>query len=202
MLRLPDEVRGQALTYAYGVFDRIRWEQVSPGGRGAVYDDLVADARFSEPLRPFLTPPQMRVWLKDSAAKEYPRALEGIGTTARFAKRRYPGPDVIIRATLGDDWTVVSDSVEQKPMRCRAHSRSGQEATIAWGPFRSLRDLHWAATGARVDGNERVALVITRPTMAALPAKRWARVESLCGLIGVEAFSVMYTPRAVGDAEN
>lgn len=202
MLRLPDKVREQALAYAYEVFDRKRWEQVAPGERGVVFDDLISDARFSEPLRPFLTPAQMRVWLKDSAAKEYPRALEGIGPTARYTKRRYPGPDVIVRATLGDDWTVAPNSVEQKPMRCRAFGKSGQEATITWGSFRNLRDLHWAASGARVDGDQRVAVVITRPTMSALPADRWARVESLCGLIGAEAFSVMYSPRAVEAAEH
>ena len=64
-----------------------RREQVSPGERGAVFDGLVADPRFSEPLRPFLTPAQQRVWLKDSAAKEYPRALEGIGPTVGLRVR-------------------------------------------------------------------------------------------------------------------
>ncbi len=196
-MRLPDEVREQALTYAYEVFDRKRWEQVAPGERGGVFDDLIADARFNEPLRPFLTPAQMRVWLKDSAAKEYPRALEGIGPTARFTKRRYAGPGVIVRSVLGDDWDVVPSSVEQKPMRCRAVNKSGQEATLIWGPFRVLRDLYWAASGARIGGGQRVAVVITRPTMATLPTDQWTQVEAFCGLIRVEAFSVMYTPRVL-----
>ncbi|OBB00970.1 hypothetical protein A5666_08540 [Mycolicibacterium fortuitum] len=202
MLRLPDEVREEALAYAYEVFDRRRWEQVSPAGRGAVFDDLIADVSFSAPLRPFLTSAQMRVWLKDSAAKEYPRALEGVGATARYTKRRYPGPGAIVRATLGDDWAVVPGSVEQKPMRCRAACTAGQEANLTWGPYRSLRDLHWAASGARVGGEQRVAVVITRPTMAPLPADKWARVESFCALIGVEAFSVMYTPRTLPEPEH
>ncbi|WNG93674.1 hypothetical protein [Mycobacterium sp. ITM-2016-00318] len=201
MLRLPDEVREEALAYAYEVFDRRRWEQVSAGERGAVFDEMVIDVGFSEPLRPFLTPAQMRVWLKDSAAKEYSRALEGIGPTARYTKRRYPGPDVIVRATLGNNWSVVPGSVEQKPMRCRAVNKSEQEATLTWGSYRGLRDLHWAASIARVSGEQRVAVVITRPTMAALPADQWARVESVCALIGVDAFSVMYAPRAVAGPE-
>lgn len=201
MLRLPDDVREEALAYAYEVFDRRRWERVAAGDRGAVFDELIADTRFSEPLRPFHTPAQMRVWLKDSAAKEYPRALEGIGPTARYTKRRYPGTGVIVGATLGDDWTVIPSSLEQKPMRCRAVNPAGEEAALAWGPYRSLRDLYWAASGARVSGEKRVAIVITRPTMARLPAANWARLESLCALIGVEPFSVMYAPRAVTEAE-
>jgi hypothetical protein len=137
------------------------------------------------------------VWLKDSAAKEYPRALEGIGPTAKYTKRRYPGPEVIVRASLGDEWKVVPASIEQKPMRCRAAAESGEEAIVVWGPLRSLRDLYWAASGARVDGAGRVAVVITRQTMAALPTAKWVRVNSLCALIGVEAYSVMYAPRSV-----
>ena len=90
-MRLPDEVREAALEYAYRVFDRRRWEQVAAGERGAVFDELVADQTFSGPLRPYMTEGQIRVWLKDSAAKEYPRALEGIGGTAQFTPRRYPG---------------------------------------------------------------------------------------------------------------
>lgn len=197
-MRLPEEVRGAALTYVYEVFDRKRWEQVPSSKRGAVYDQLIADERFSAPLRPYASESQMRVWLKDSAAKEYPRALEGIGPTAGYTKRGYPGPGSIVAATLGADWTVATGPVEQKPMRCRVVSSTGEEALLTWGPLRSLRDLYFAASVAKVTGEERVLIAITRPTMTELPKAEWDRVTGLCDLIGVEAFSVMYAPRSAG----
>ncbi|MBS9371062.1 hypothetical protein [Rhodococcus sp. B50] len=202
MTRLPDEVRDEALAYVYAEFDRRKWEQVASSERGGVFDKLIADEQFSELLRPYYTPAQMRVWLKDSAAKEYPRALEGIGPTARYTRRGYPGPSVLVTATLGADWTVVPDSIEQKPMRCQAVSAAGDEAVVVWGSYRVLRDLYWAASGARVEGEGRVAVVITRPTMTALHDAEWARVRSFCALIGVEAFSVMYAPRALTEPRN
>lgn len=197
-MRLPDDVREAALEYAYRVFDRRRWEQVAAGERGAVFDELVADQTFSGPLRPYMTEGQVRVWLKDSAAKEYPRALEGIGGTAQFTPRRYPGPDVIVQAALGDGWTVTAGSVEQKPMRCTVRGPERESVTLFWGPLRGLRDLHWAASRVRALGTGRVAIAITRPSMTPLPAEEWTNAKALCGLIGVDLFSVMYAPRAVG----
>ncbi|MEE4025059.1 hypothetical protein V1Y59_18385 [Gordonia sp. PKS22-38] len=197
MSKLPDDIKDQALRYAYAVFDRRRWEQVPASQRGAVFDELVADAKFSEPLRPYLTAAQMRVWIKDSAAKEYPRALEGVGSASQYTTRRFPGPEAIVGATLGEDWAVIAESVEQKPMRCRAGGPTGDEALLAWGPYRILRDLYWAASGARLAGENRVGIVITRPTMACLSNDDWEHVQGLCGLIGAEPFSVMYAPRSL-----
>lgn len=195
-MKLPEKVRDSALSYAYSVFDRKRWEQVGASLRGAVYDELIADEKFSEMLRPYATTAQMRVWLKDSAAKEYPRALEGIGPTACYTKRGYPGPSVLVTATLGADWRVVSGSTDQKPMRCRVKSSSGEVVLMTWGPHKSLRDLYWAASAAKVNGEERILIVITRPTMTELPKDDWERVRKFGDLIGAEVFSVMYQPRS------
>lgn len=197
-MRLPDEVREAALAYAYRVFDRRRWEQVAAGERGAVFDELVADLTFSGPLRTYMTEGQIRVWLKDSAAKEYPRALEGIGGTAQFTPRRYPGPEAIAHAALGVEWTVVTGSIEQKPMRCMVRGPEGESVTLFWGPLRGLRDLYWAASRVRALRTGQVAIAITRPTMTPLPADEWTNANALCELIGVDLFSVMYAPRAVG----
>lgn len=197
-MRLPDEVREAALAYAYRVFDRRRWEQVAAGERGAVFDELVADQTFSGPLRLYLTDGQIRVWLKDSAAKEYRRALEGIGGTAQYTPRRYPGPDAIAHAALGAEWDVVSGSIEQKPMRCTVTGPSGEFVTLFWGPLRGLRDYYWAASRIRALSEGRVAIAVTRPTMAPLPAEGWTNAKALCDLIGVDLFSVMYAPSAVG----
>lgn len=194
-MRLPDEVREAALAYAYKIFDRRRWEQVAAGERGAVFDELVADQMLSGPLRPYMTEGQIRVWLKDSAAKEYPRALEGIGGTAQFTPRRYPGPEAIAQTALGVESAVVQGSIEQKPMRCRVRMHQSELVTLMWGPLRGLRDLHWAASRLRALDSGRVAIAITRPSMAPLPSDDWATATALCELIGVELFSVMYAPR-------
>lgn len=197
-MRLPDDVREATLEYAYKVFDHRRWERVPVGERGAVYDELVADQAFGGLLRPYMTEGQIRVWLKDTVAKEYPRALEGIGGTARFTPRRYPGPDAIVQAALGIGWMVVGGSIEQKPMRCEARNPQGESVTVFWGPLRGLRDLYWAASRVRGLSKARVAIVITRPSMTPPPADEWSNAEALCELIGVDLFSVMYAPRAIG----
>lgn len=197
-MRLPDDVREAALEYAYKVFDRRRWEQVPAGERGAVFDELVADPSFGGLLRPYLTQGQIRVWLKDSAAKEYPRALEGIGGTAAFTPRRYPGPDAIVKAALGEGWSVVNGTIEQKPMQCRVAGPAGEILTLIWGPLRGLRDLHWAASRVRALGpGGRVVISLTRPSMVPLAADDWNTAQLLCELIGVELYSVMYAPRVV-----
>ncbi|WP_189349619.1 hypothetical protein [Zhihengliuella salsuginis] len=190
-------MREEALAYAYRIFDHRRWERVPTSERGAVFNELVADPEFGGPLHPYMTDGEIRVWLKDSVAKEYPRALEGIGGTAKFTARRYPGPSAIIHAALGVEWTVVSGTIEQKPMRCEARGPNGDSVTVFWGPLRGLRDLHWAASRARVLGTARVAIAITRPSMRPLPAGEWSDVEALCNLIGVNSYSVMYAPRTV-----
>ncbi len=197
MIRLPDDVKDAALAYCYAEFDRLKWEQVPPGKRGAVYDELIADEGFSKLLKPHMKTEAIRVWLKDSAAKEYPRALEGIGSSAKYTKRGYPGPGVIVESTLGAGWSVVDGSIEQKPMRCRVEKADGDEAVLIWGPNRMLGDLHWAASAARVDGAERVVVAVTRPTMTRPTSAEWDRVEALCALIGAQAYSVMYAPRAI-----
>lgn len=196
-MRLPDEVREAALAYAYRVFDRRRWEQVAAGERGAVFDELVADEKFGGLLRPYLTEGQIRVWLKDSAAKEYSRALEGVGGTAQFTPRRYPGPQAIAQAALGAGWTVTAGSVEHKPMRCTVTGPKGGSITLFWGPLRGLRDLHWAASRVRALSLGQVAIAITRPSMAPVAADEWTHANALCELIGVDLYSVMYAPRAV-----
>lgn len=199
-LRLPEEVRERSLSYAYEVFDRRKWEQVPAGERGSVFDELVADEEFNGPLRPYLSPAQMRVWLKDTVAKEYPRALEGIGSTARFTPRRYPGPEAIAHAALGCDWHVVPGSTEHKPMRCLVAGPSGETVTLLWGSHRGLRDLHWAASGiCAASGEGSVVIALTRPNMTPPAKEEWSRAQALCDLIGVGLHSVMYAPRVLSD---
>lgn len=194
-------MREAALRYAYREFDSRCWEQVAAGERGAVFNELVTDQTFSGPLRPFMTEGQIRVWLKDSAAKEYPRALEGIGGTAQFTPRRYPGPGAIVQAALGAEWTVSVGSIEQKPMRCQIRSSQGESITMFWGPLRGLRDLHWAASRVRALTTGRAAIAITRPSMRPLPADEWMNAKALSELIRVDLFSVMYAPRAVNSSD-
>ena len=198
-MKLPDEARERALALAYEEFDKHRWEQAPPGERGAVFEALTADPAFSDLLRPYLSTAQMRVWIKDSAAKEYPRALEGVGRTAQFTKRRYPGPEAIARSALGDGWTVVGGSVKTKPMRCDLVGVDGERKLLLWGPVKGLRDLHWAASGVRAAGGGRVGIALTRPSMAPVPDDEWKRAQSLCDLIGADLYSVMYVPRTGAD---
>ena len=196
-MRLPDEVRKRLSSTPTGSSTDAAGEQVAAGERGAVFDVLVADQSFSGPLRPYMTEGQIRVWLKDSAAKEYPRALEGIGGTAQFTPRRYPGPGMrsFRPRRRSVDRRRRVDRAETDAMHCQG-ARRGLRHAIP-GPAPWPRDPDWAASRVRALSTGRVAIAITRPTMAPLPADEWTNAKALCELIGVDLFSVMYAPRAV-----
>jgi len=82
-------------------------------------------------------------------------------------------------------------------MRCLVVNDAGEQALLTWGSLKGLRDLYFAASAAKVAGEKRVLVVITRPTMSKPSKEDWERVVGFCSLIGAEAHSVMYSPRAV-----
>lgn len=193
MVSLPDTLRGEVIGELVRQFDSMRWEELSNPERTLAYTRLVKDARVGGRMRAFMAEGDIRVWIKDGPAKEYRRALEGVGPLAPYTGRAYPGPDAIVKAALGQSWSPRSGSVEEKPMRCFAVDGSGQSIFVIWGTIASLKDLVWHAAVTRAkEPSESITLAIAKPTNAPLEGENWKLALKLARMIEAECKQVTY----------
>ena len=189
---VPPNVREAVLTELIKQFDQVKWEELSSSDTSAWYTRFVRDENIGRRLSQYMSEAEIRVWIKDGPAKEYRRALEGRGSYAQYTSRAFPGPEIIVRATLGKGWTLVADSIEEKPMRCIARSRD-QTKFLIWGPTKSLKDLVWQASVTLAEKPDTaITLVITRPSTTRLMGDKWTFAEKLSTVIGVDCKQVTY----------
>lgn len=188
---IPDQVRREVIAELYERFDEIGWEERTLAERSAIYQRLVDDPAIGGRLEPHIPLDRVRLWIKDGPAKEYRRALEGVGPYARFTKRRAVGPPGVVDAVLGADWAVVGGSVGEKPMRCHVELGDARRLVI-WGPEPSLKELFWhAAVHLLTDtDDEDPLIVITKRGNAPLDATLWRRAKALGELIGCDVAQV------------
>jgi hypothetical protein len=181
---LPEDVRRDVIRALYEQFDDMRWEQVSTSSASSAYERFLEDPRIGGLLSVYLPRGQVRVWIKDGPAKEYRRALEGIGPYAAFTGRQFAGPQAIVEASLGSGWLVTPGSLDHKPMRCRAR-KGGEECLVVWGAVSSLKELIWTASLHRATKSPvPVHVVVTKFGSAPLPADDSRMLESLCEVVG------------------
>lgn len=193
MAAIPSEVRAEVIEELARQFDAARWEELSAPAASEMYDRFVKDPKIGGRLSPYLPAEKVRVWIKDGAAKEYRRALEGIGPIAPFTKRAYPGPDSVVRLALGDQWTPKPDTIEEKPMRCFAEDLKGQSMFVIWGPLNALQGLIWNSCLIRArDPLKPITVVVTKPNNAPLPATDWRQVEALSAIVGAHCKQITY----------
>ena len=189
---VPPKVREAVLVELVRQLDEVKWEELAANDTSAWYNRFVRDENIGRRLAQYMSEAEIRVWIKDGPAKEYRRALEGRGSYAQYTSRAFPGPEVIVRATLGKGWTLVADSVEEKPMRCLARSRD-QTKFLIWGPTKSLKDLVWQASVTLAEHpHTAITLVITKPSAARLMGDRWTLAEKLAKVLDVECKQVTY----------
>ena len=189
---VPPKVREAVLIELVRQLDEVKWEELTAHDTSAWYNRFVKDENIGRRLSQYMSEVEIRVWIKDGPAKEYRRALEGRGSYSQYTSRAFPGPEVIVRATLGNGWTLVTDSIEEKPMRCLAQS-GDQMKFLIWGPTKSLRDLVWQATVTLAENpHTAITLVITRPSATRLTGDIWSLAERLSKVIGVECRQVTY----------
>jgi hypothetical protein len=121
--------------------------------------------------------------MKDGPMKEYSRAVLGVGPNARYVEHPRCTPESVVAATLGADWTVVSDSIEVKPARCWAQSAEGK-AVVIWGKGNDFKYLVFAALELLVSGVEAASIAIVEapanPTGKA-ERKRMDAIAERCG---------------------
>ncbi|MGW5193511.1 hypothetical protein ACWEOO_29965 [Kribbella sp. NPDC004138] len=193
MAAIPSEIRTEVISELVRQFDAARWEEVSAHVASEMYDRFVKDPKIGGRLAPFMPAEKVRVWIKDGPAKEYRRALEGIGPIASFTTRAYPGPESVVRRALGDHWVPRQDTIEEKPMRCFAEDPKGRSMFVIWGPLSAVQGLIWNSCLIRAnDASEPITVVVTKPNNAPLPADDWNLVEALSNVVKADCKQVTY----------
>ncbi|MFC7488299.1 hypothetical protein ACOCJ7_09645 [Knoellia sp. CPCC 206453] len=193
MAAIPADVRSEVIEELVRQFDAARWEELSSPEASGMYDRFVKDPKIGGRLSTYMPADKVRVWIKDGPAKEYRRALEGIGPVASFTKRAYPGPESVVRLALGDRWVPKKDTTEEKPMRCFAKDPEGQSMFVIWGPLSALQGLIWNSCLIRAeDPLKPITVVVTRPTSASLPSDDWELVKRLCDIVDADCRQVTY----------
>lgn len=193
MAHLPDVTRDQVCSELGLRMDRVRWEEISASRASALYDEFVDDPKIGGVLKPFLPVDKIRVWIKDGPAKEYRRALEGVGYMAAHTSRAYPGPDALITAALGDGWGHDPATIEEKPMRCLAHDELGRHVLVVWGSLGALQGIYWVASTHRATNPDQpVTMVITKPSQAPLSGQEYDLARRLADIIEVDCVQVTY----------
>lgn len=188
MARIPDQLRREVIAELYRCFDDLKWEERTQPERSSIYQRLVEDPGIGGRLASHIPVDRIRVWIKDGPAKEYRRALEGVGPYASFTRRRTAGAEGVVEAVLGNDWAVVDGSVGEKPMRCTAE-RGGSRRLLVWGPETSLKELFWHAAMhvAEHGADDSPLIVVTRRGNAPVDTALWRRATRLAELIGCDA---------------
>jgi hypothetical protein len=135
------------------------WEDAPSREKTGYYTKWVEDPAIGGELADYYTADGMRVWLKDVPLKEYTRALEDFGSFAKYTTKRLSPPSEFIPEVLDDTWTILSDSIGEKPMHCFVVDGI-QQRYVCWGKPRSFRDLLWAAVNQALGSQTRPLIVV------------------------------------------
>jgi hypothetical protein len=162
MSRMPDEKRLQVIVELYRRADQVDWDGLQSAERSTWYTRWLDDAEIGGVLDAYMTRDQARLWIKDTPMKHYNRARSGIGPYKELVSSRLPDAPRLTHLVFGDDWTVLPESIRDKPNRCII-SNGQRRVDIMWGPPRTFQSLVWAALNAVVDeADEPAILVVSR----------------------------------------
>jgi hypothetical protein len=187
MANVPPHLRREVIDLLYSHMDRLRWDEMTHRDKSDAYERFVTDPEVGGRLAPYLGSDRIRVWIKDGPAKEYGRALEGVGVYASYTTRMYPGPEQFVAQVLGREWMVREGSVDDKPMRCWAETHHGSVRYVIWGPASGLKDLIWQAVVHRAQHRDsQPIVVVTSRGMVPLSTSLRDQAERMCHIVGAE----------------
>lgn len=159
-LNIPSDLRERLLIEIYRQADEMDWEFLSNAQKTAQYRKWIEDPRVGGVLTDHHPEKDVRVWLKDVPMKEYARSQEGIGHYVRYIPMRFRGPEEVVRAAFGSDWTMLPDTVDVKPNHCLA-TDDVTSRYVFWGRDAQFKDLLYAALEMAVTTQNEPAIVIT-----------------------------------------
>ncbi|MFF5364639.1 hypothetical protein ACFY4I_35490 [Streptomyces scabiei] len=193
MASLPEPIRLEIFAELTRHFDAMRWEEVSSPAATEMYDRFVKDPKIGGRLARFMPTEKIRPWIKDGPAKQYRRALEGVGPMAQMTTREYPGPQSVVRLAMGSGWTLRAQTLDVKPMRCLADGPNSESAFITWGPMSGLQGMVWHACLRRAESESQlITIAVTKPNTAPLPDDDWHLALSLATVLRARCEQVTY----------
>jgi hypothetical protein len=157
---LPEPIREQVITELYRQADELDWEILPVTQKKTQYRKWIEDPRVGGVLKGFFDEHRMGTWIKDTPMKEYARAQEGFGSLAKYARSRFPGPNILIERALGSEWKMADGSLHEKPMNCLA-TDGNRDRYICWGRPNTFRDLVWAALNKAIAMTEKPLIIVT-----------------------------------------
>lgn len=191
---MPDLIRAEVITELYRQAAEIDWELLPAGAKKLQYRRWVEDPRVGGRLCAFWDDHRIGTWIKDTPMKEYARVQEGFGPMAIYAASRYvPGPEPLVQAALGAEWTIKRDSLDEKPMHCVAISRDA-ERYVCWGKPSTFRDLTWAALNKAISMPIRPLIIVTPQSGHVVSVAERRFQQSIAEHCGIDIY---YLPRRI-----
>ncbi|MGI5437769.1 hypothetical protein ACQEV4_10120 [Streptomyces shenzhenensis] len=184
MSDIPESVRRTVIKSIYHKADELGWDGLSPADRTTWYDRWIDDEMLGGVLTRYMPRERARMWIKDVPMKHYNRARSGIGPYADLVSTPLPSAYDIARVALGEDWTVLSGTLREKPNRCQVTDGQKQMLLI-WGNPRNLKSLVWAGLNARVDKLPPPIVVISLLQGERLTESERRRHQEVCKLAGL-----------------
>ncbi|TXS35109.1 hypothetical protein EAO75_45405 [Streptomyces sp. uw30] len=185
MSEIPEAVRREVIRDIYRKADELGWDGLSAVDRTAWYNRWVDDKELGGVLTRYMPRERARMWIKDVPMKHYNRARSGIGPYADLVGTPLPSAYDIARIALGEDWSVLGGTLQEKPNRCQVTDGRRQMLMI-WGSPRNLKSLVWAGLNARVDGLPPPVAVINLLQGERLTESEQQRYERVCELAGLD----------------
>lgn len=194
---VPEAQLADVVAALYEDANARNWSHLPPRDRSQAYSAWVEDPRVGAILTKYMSPEAARAWIKDGPMKEYGRALRGMGRYAKFGNSGGTTTQDIIRAALGEGWTLVGGTDGIKPFHAQAVNHDGALAYLAWDEARNFKNLVWAALRASVDLGVAGHVIVTEPPGTATArdaADAHAAITKRCGL------SLHYVREQLGSA--
>lgn len=185
MRGIPEDLRRQVIAEVYRRADQLDWEGLAQAQRSGYYDRWLDDPDIGGILIRFMPRERARVWIKDVPMKHYARARSGIGPYAGLVTRQLPGPSQIARQTLGARWSLIDDTIRDKPNRCLITDGRDRRLMI-WGAQSNLRALVWAGINAVVDNEPTPVVIVATPQGHRLSEGEQARHLRIGRQAGIE----------------
>jgi len=185
MSDIPETIRRAVIRDIYRKADELGWDGLSAVDRTTWYNRWVDDEQLGGVLTRYMPRERARMWIKDVPMKHYNRARSGIGPYADLVGTPLPSAYDIARIALGEDWSVLGGTLQEKPNRCQVTDGHCQMLMI-WGNPRNLKSLVWAGLNARVDGLPCPVVVINLLQGERLSEGERRRHQHICELAGLD----------------
>jgi hypothetical protein len=197
---MPEDKRLKVIAELYRRADQVDWDGLQATERSIWYTRWLDDPEVGGVLDAYMTRDQVRLWIKDTPMKHYNRARSGIGPYKDLVSSRLPDAPRLTHLVFGDGWSVVPESIRDKPNRCMI-SNGHRRVDVIWGPARAFQSLIWAALNAVVDEADEPAILVVSRQGERLTDGQLERHRKMGELLHVDVYHVTTGTARIAEAE-